>query len=95
MLGSSTHITYHWCVIGHYHEVEGILSEQRYIAGNVITEADVRLFPTLVRFDEVYVVYFKTNKKCMREYPNISNYVRDIYQTEVGRSGFLSLFVNP
>jgi putative glutathione S-transferase len=60
---------------------EAILSERRYIAGNVFTEADVRLFPTLVRFDEVYVVYFKTNKKCIREYANISNYVRDVYQT--------------
>lgn len=86
VLGSSTHTTYCWRVSGCYREVEGILAEQRYVAGNVFTEADVRLFPTLVRFDEVYVVYFKTNKKCIREYPNISNYVRDVYQTEVGRS---------
>lgn len=61
--------------------VEEILSTRRYIAGDVITEADVRLFVTLVRFDEVYVVYFKCNKKCVREYPNIAGYVRDIYQT--------------
>lgn len=59
---------------------EEILSKQRYIVGNVFTEADVRLFPTLVRFDEVYVVYFKTNKKCVREYPNLFNYVKDVYQ---------------
>ena len=42
---------------------EEILSKRRYIAGDVLTEADVRLFPTLVRFDEVYVVYFKCNRK--------------------------------
>jgi glutathionyl-hydroquinone reductase len=42
---------------------EEVLSRQRYIAGNALTEADVRLFMTLIRFDEVYVVYFKTNKK--------------------------------
>ena len=63
-------------------KVEAILSARRFIAGDVLTEADVRLFCTLVRFDEVYVVYFKTNKKCIREYPNMSNYVRDVYQTE-------------
>ena len=43
---------------------ESILaSGQRYIAGPRVTEADIRLFVTLIRFDEVYVVYFKTNKK--------------------------------
>ncbi len=41
---------------------EDILSRQRYLAGDVLTEADVRLFQTLIRHDEVYVVYFKTNK---------------------------------
>ena len=63
-------------------EIENILSQSRYIAGSEITEADVRLFPTLARFDEVYVVYFKTNKKALREYPHISGYIRDVYQTE-------------
>lgn len=51
------------------------------MAGDQITEVDIWLFMTLVRFDEVYVVYFKTNRKCVREYPNLSNYVRDLYQT--------------
>ena len=59
-----------------------MLGNSRFIAGPVLTEADVRLFPTLARFDEVYVVYFKTNKKALREYPNISGYIRDVYQTE-------------
>lgn len=59
---------------------EDILSKQRYIAGDVFTEADIRLFVTLIRFDEVYVVYFKTNKKLIHEYPHLSNYVKEIYQ---------------
>ena len=44
-----------------------ILSHTRYLAGTEFTEADVRLFVTLIRFDEVYVVYFKCNGKCVRE----------------------------
>lgn len=66
---------------------EEILSRQRYIAGPVLTEADVRLFMTLIRFDEVYVVYFKTNRKFIHEYPNLRNYVRELHQTPgIGRS---------
>lgn len=59
---------------------EEILDKQRYICGNVLTEADVRLFVTLIRFDEVYAVYFKCNKKLLREYPNLFNYTKDIFQ---------------
>lgn len=59
---------------------EEILSGSRFLCGNRFTEADLRLFMTLIRFDEVYVVYFKTNKKMMREYPNLFNYIKDIYQ---------------
>ncbi|URE43756.1 Glutathione S-transferase, C-terminal domain [Musa troglodytarum] len=59
---------------------EEILSKQRYICGNTLTEADVRLFVTLIRFDEVYAVYFKCNKKLLREYPNLFNYTKDMYQ---------------
>ena len=47
--------------------------------GSRLTEADLRVFMTLVRFDEVYVVYFKTNRKRIIDYPNIRQYVRDIY----------------
>lgn len=60
---------------------EEILGKQRYIAGDRLTEADIRLFHTLIRFDPVYVVYFKTNKRFIREYPNLCNYTRDMYQT--------------
>lgn len=59
---------------------EQILSQQRYLCGRTLTEADVRLFVTLIRFDEVYTVHFKCNKKLLREYPNLFNYTKDIYQ---------------
>jgi putative glutathione S-transferase len=59
---------------------EDILSKQRYIAGDELTESDIRLFMTLIRFDEVYVVHFKCNKKFIREYPNLFNYTKDLFQ---------------
>jgi len=58
--------------------VEGILSEQPFLAGEVLTEADWRLFTTLVRFDAVYVGHFKCNLKTLREYPHISAYVKSL-----------------
>ncbi|KAK3589155.1 hypothetical protein CHS0354_018855 [Potamilus streckersoni] len=61
--------------------VEEILSKKRYLVGNQMTEADIRLFMTLVRFDKVYHGHFKCNKKMIKEYPNMWGYVRDIYQT--------------
>ncbi|MCO5582817.1 hypothetical protein L7F22_036717 [Adiantum nelumboides] len=60
---------------------EEILSTQRYLCGHVLTESDIRLFATLIRFDEVYTVHFKCNKKNLREYPNLFNHTKDIYQT--------------
>lgn len=60
--------------------VEGILSQQRYLVGDQITEADWRLFTTLIRFDAVYVGHFKCNLKRIADYPNISNYLRELYQ---------------
>lgn len=56
------------------------LSKQRYLTGPKITEADWRLFATLVRFDPVYVGHFKCNLKRIVDYPNLSEYVRDLYQ---------------
>jgi len=61
-------------------EVEQILSPQRYLVGGTITEADWRLFTTLIRFDAVYYSHFKCNWRHIYEYPNLSNYVRDLYQ---------------
>ncbi|XP_060191691.1 uncharacterized protein LOC132621440 [Lycium barbarum] len=59
---------------------EEILSKQRYLCGDQVTEADIRLFVTLIRFDEVYAVYFKCNKKLLREYPSLFNYTKDVFQ---------------
>lgn len=56
------------------------LSKQRYLVGYTLSEADWRLFTTLVRFDPVYVGHFKCNKRRIADYPNLSNYVRDLYQ---------------
>lgn len=60
--------------------LEGILSKQRYLAGEVITEADWRLFTTLIRFDAVYVGHFKCNQKRIADYPALSGYLRELYQ---------------
>ncbi|RLN14837.1 hypothetical protein BBJ28_00025957 [Nothophytophthora sp. Chile5] len=62
------------------YSVPQILAEHRFLVGDRFTEADLRLFTTLIRFDEVYAVHFKANKKLIAQYPNLSNYVRDIYQ---------------
>ena len=61
-------------------KLEQRLSQQRYLAGDVITEADWRLLPTLLRFDPVYYSHFKCNKKRVIDYPNLSNYMRELYQ---------------
>jgi putative glutathione S-transferase len=62
--------------------VEQRLGQQRYLMGEHITEADWRLFTTLIRFDAVYYSHFKTNLKHIEEYPNLSNYLRDLFQIE-------------
>jgi putative glutathione S-transferase len=61
-------------------KLEDRLSRQRYLAGDRITEADWRLFTTLVRFDPVYVGHFKCNLRRIADYPNLSGYTRDLYQ---------------
>ena len=62
-------------------EMELRLSRGRYLLGDRMTEADWRLFTTLVRFDPVYVGHFKCNLRRIADYPNLSNYLRDLYQT--------------
>jgi len=61
-------------------EVEARLGRQRYLVGDRLTEADWRLFTTLLRFDAVYYSHFKCNRNRIEDYPNLSNYVRDLYQ---------------
>ena len=60
--------------------LEGRLSTQRYLVGKTITEADWRLFTTLIRFDAVYVGHFKCNLRRIDDYPNLSNYTCELYQ---------------
>lgn len=63
-------------------KLDSMLSTQRYLASNTaITESDVRLFVTLVRFDEVYVVHFKCDKRTIREHQHLRQWMRDVYQT--------------
>ncbi len=60
--------------------LEARLATQRYLVGDTITEADWRLFTTLVRFDAVYVGHFKCNIRRIIDYPNLWGYLRDLYQ---------------
>ena len=60
--------------------LEDRLNNQRFLIGPQITEADWRLFTTLIRFDSVYHGHFKTNLKRIEDYHNLSNYLRDLYQ---------------
>jgi putative glutathione S-transferase len=60
--------------------IEGILSKQRYLIGSRLTEADVRLFTTLVRFDPVYHGHFKCNRQLLSSFENIWAYTRELYQ---------------
>jgi glutathionyl-hydroquinone reductase len=64
--------------------LEERLSTRRFLVGGQLTEADVRLFPTLVRFDAVYHTHFKCNLHRLIDYPNLWEYARDLYQ----RRGF-------
>lgn len=61
-------------------ELESRLGQQRYLLGRQITEADWRLFTTLIRFDVVYVGHFKCNLRRIADYPNLFNYLRELYQ---------------
>ena len=60
--------------------IEALLGERRYLAGDVITEADWRLFPTLVRFDAVYHTHFRCNGRRVIDYPNTWAYARELFQ---------------
>ncbi|WP_447649619.1 glutathione S-transferase family protein [Pseudomonas abietaniphila] len=60
--------------------LEKLLGEKRYLSGEYLTEADVRLFTTLIRFDAVYHGHFKCNLRRIADYPNLSNWLREMYQ---------------
>ena len=66
-------------VFAAFDELEDRLSRQRYLVGSQITEADWRLFTTLIRFDTVYYSHFKCNLRRVADYPNLWNYLRDLY----------------
>ena len=69
-------------LFGALDQLEARLDTQRYLVGEWITEADWRLFPTLVRFDAVYFGHFKCNLRHIADYPNLGNYLRDLYQMQ-------------
>ncbi len=60
--------------------VEDRLASRRYLTGDLITEADWRLFTTLIRFDTIYFGHFKCNLRRISDYPNLWGYIRDLYQ---------------
>jgi len=60
--------------------LERILEQHRYLTGDRLTEADLRLWTTLIRFDPVYVTHFKCDQRRISDYPNLYGFLRDIYQ---------------
>jgi glutathionyl-hydroquinone reductase len=66
-------------LFGTFDKLEERLSSSRYLFGGEITEADVRLYPTLARFDAVYYSHFKCNLRRLADYPNLWGYARDLY----------------
>jgi putative glutathione S-transferase len=59
---------------------ESALDDRRFLAGDVLTEADVAMFATLIRFDHVYHTHFKCNRRAIHEYPNLWNYTKELAQ---------------
>ena len=67
-------------LFGTLDELEERLGKSRYLVGNTLTEADLRLWTTLVRFDPVYVTHFKCDRRRIADYPNLSGLLRELYQ---------------
>lgn len=63
-----------------FDRIDRLLQKQRFIAGDKLTLSDIRLIPTLLRFDEVYAVYFKCNTRSVRYTPAVLDYCRELYQ---------------
>jgi putative glutathione S-transferase len=79
---ATTQDAYHEAVTGVFaalDQLEQRLSGQRYLAGDALTEADVRLWVTLARFDAVYYSHFKCNIRRIADYPALWGYARDLY----------------
>ena len=90
---ATTPEAYQEAVLPLFETLDGLeekLTTQRYLTGDTITEADWRLFTTMVRFDPVYVGHFKCNIRRIVDYPNLWGYVRDLYQ-QPGVSGTVRL----
>ena len=66
--------------------VNDILEGRNYLVGDILTEADIRLVPTLIRFDCVYYFHFKCNLKKISEYKNISRYLKNLFEDEAIKS---------
>ncbi|MFB6362243.1 MAG: glutathione S-transferase family protein [Halobacteriales archaeon] len=67
-------------LFGALEDLDALLADQRYLAGERLTIADLRLFPTLVRFDEVYHTHFRCNRRQVTDYQNLWGYTRELYQ---------------
>ena len=66
--------------------INDILEGRNYLVGDILTEADIRLVPTLIRFDCVYYFHFKCNLKKISEYKNISRYLRNLFEEDAIKS---------
>jgi len=66
--------------------VDERLEGRKYLIGNKLTEADIRLYTTLVRFDPVYYVHFKCNRTMIRDFKNLSSYLKNLYEIEAFKS---------
>ena len=71
--------------------LEGHLGCSRYLCGDDVTLADIRLFTTLYRFDPVYHILFKCSKRKISEYPNLYGYLKDMYQVCLGLNLFFHI----
>lgn len=67
--------------------VEQRLSQHRFLVGDKLTEADLRLYPTIIRYDSAYAILFKCSKHRVSDYPNLKAWLRDMYQLKVPSSG--------
>jgi glutathionyl-hydroquinone reductase len=63
-------------------DLDQLLGKKRYLTGKILTEADWRLFPTLIRFDPVYYFHFKCNLRRIRDYPHLNGYLKELYQID-------------